>query len=78
MRRLDPGYRGFRGHAAQPRAVVEPLEAATCTACGRTRNVPQSVAIEQRNTFICSRCRESSNVELSAEPEGAAARAQTE
>ena len=78
MRRLNPGYRGFRGRAAAPRAVVEPLEPATCTACGRTRNVPQSVAIEQRDTFVCSRCRESTSVELSAEPEGAAARAQTE
>ena len=77
MRRLDPGYRGFRGRAAEPRAVVEPLEAVACTACGRTRNVPQSVANEQRDSFVCSRCRESS-VELSAEPEGAPAEAQTE
>ena len=74
MRRLDPAYRGFRGYSSQPRAVVEPLEPVACTTCGRTRNVPQSVASEQRDSFVCSRCRETS----SEKPEGAAVEAQTE
>ncbi|MDE2860837.1 MAG: hypothetical protein OYI31_06610 [Chloroflexota bacterium] len=74
MRRLDPDYRGFRGHSSEPRAVVEPLEPVTCTVCGRTRNVPQSIASEQRDSFVCSRCQETGR----QEPEGAAAEAQAE
>ena len=74
MRRMDPGYRGFRGYSSEPRAVVEPLEPVPCTACGRTRNVPQSVANEQRDTFVCSRCQEAEREETGS----AAAEAQTE
>ena len=74
MRRLDPGYSGFRGYSSKPRTVVEPLEPVACTACGRTRNVPQSVASEQRDSFVCSRCREAGRQEA----EGAAAEAQTQ
>ena len=74
MRRLDPAYRGFRGHTSEPSAVVEPLEPVACTVCGRTRNVPHSVATQQRDSFVCSRCQEPG----SEDTESAAAEAQTE
>ena len=74
MRRMDPGYRGFRGHSSEPRAVVEPLEPIPCTACGRTRNVPHSVATQQRDSFVCSRCQEAEREEL----ESSSAKAQVE
>ena len=73
MRRLNPNYQGFRGRASEPRAVVEPLEAVACTSCGRTRNVPQSVANEGRDSFVCSRCKEQG-----AEPESVAVEAQAQ
>ena len=74
MRRLDPGYRGFRGLSSEPRSVVEPLESVPCTACGRTRNVPHSVATRQRNSFVCARCHEAEREGL----ESSAARAPIE
>ncbi len=66
MRRMDPGYRGFRGHSSEPRAVVEPLEPVPCTACGRTRNVPHSVATQQRDSFVCARCNEAEREALAS------------
>ena len=47
MKRLDPDYRGFRGHGSEPsRPGNAPLEAVTCARCGRKRNVPRGVAVE--------------------------------
>ena len=70
MRRLDAAYRGFRGHSSEPREVIEPLEPVACTVCGRTRNVPTSVALEQRSTFVCSHCLgESESVPAETQPE---------
>ena len=57
MKRLDPDYRGFRGVRSEPsRPGVAPLEAAVCSVCGRKRNVPRGVAIEQGESFVCARC----------------------
>jgi hypothetical protein len=59
MRRLDPDYRGFRGHGSEPsKPGVTPLVAIDCTVCGRKRNVPRGVALEQGDNFICTSCRE--------------------
>ena len=59
MRRLDPDYRGFRGHRSEPnKSKAAPLERATCSVCGRTRNVPRGIALEQGDTFVCATCRE--------------------
>lgn len=66
MRRMDPGYRGFRGHSSEPRVVVEPLEPVLCAACGRTRNVPHSVATQQRDSFVCARCNEAEREALAS------------
>ena len=57
MRRLDPDYTGFRGHNSEPsRSGKTPLEAATCSVCGRKRNVPRGVALEQGENYVCARC----------------------
>ena len=57
MRRLDPDYRGFRGHDQEPsRRGNTPLEPVTCSVCGRKRNVPRGVAVEQGDKYVCSSC----------------------
>ena len=58
MKRLDPDYRGFRGHAQEPTQGRAPLESATCAVCGRTRNVPRGIVLEQGDSFVCSSCQE--------------------
>ncbi len=59
MKRLDPDYRGFRGHDSEPsKPGNAPLESITCSACGRKRNVPRGIALEQGDRFVCARCRE--------------------
>ena len=68
MRRLDPDYKGFRGHPNEPsRPGNTPLEAVTCTVCGRKRNVPRGVAVEQRDHYICASCAEEGRVPEPAE-----------
>ena len=67
MRRLDPDYKGFRGHAVEPtRPGNTPLERAMCRVCGRTRNVARGIAVEQGENFVCSVC-----IEEGREPEAA-------
>ncbi len=57
MQGLDPDYKGFRGHGSEPsRSGNAPLEAVTCSVCGRKRNVPRGVAISQGDAYVCSRC----------------------
>jgi hypothetical protein len=57
MRGLNPDYKGFRGHGSEPsRSGNAPLEAVTCSVCGRKRNVPRGVAIAQGDAYVCSRC----------------------
>jgi hypothetical protein len=59
MARLDPDYRGFRGHGSEPtKAGNVPLEPVTCTVCGRKRNVARGVAAEQGDSFVCAQCEE--------------------
>ena len=59
MRRLDPDYHGFRGHGNEPsKAGNAPLEAVICSVCGRKKNVPRGVAVEQGDRFVCARCQE--------------------
>ena len=59
MRALDPDYSGFRGHATEPSKPGKvPLEPATCSVCGRKRNVPRGVAAAQGDAFVCSACTE--------------------
>ncbi len=63
MKRLDPDYRGFRGHDQEPSEGNAPLEQATCAECGRTRNVMRGVALEQGDDFVCSSCLEAQKTE---------------
>ena len=58
MQRMDPDYLGFRGYAQEPSEGNVPLESVNCTVCGRTRNVPRGIAVEQRDNFVCSSCLE--------------------
>lgn len=59
MKRLNPDYHGFRGYGQEPdRPGQTPLETVTCTACGRRRNVPVGVAVEQGDAFVCQSCRD--------------------
>ena len=61
MKRLDPDYKGFRGHGNEPsRRGRTPLESVTCSVCGRKRNVARGIAVEQGGSYVCSRCSEDS------------------
>ena len=69
MKRLDPDYKGFRGLASEPdRPGKTPLEAAICTVCGRKRNVPRGVAVEQGERFVCATCVAEGREATSPEP----------
>ena len=59
MKRLNPDYQGFRGYgeAASGSGSV-PLETATCSICGRRRNVAIGVALEEGESYVCLSCRE--------------------
>ncbi len=57
MKRLDPDHRGFRGSAHESdRPGKAPLEPVICSVCGRRRNVPRGIALEQGDAFVCQRC----------------------
>ena len=59
MKGLDPDYRGFRGAQDEPsRPGKTPLEPVTCGVCGRKRNIPRGVAIEQGGKYVCASCEE--------------------
>lgn len=58
LRGQNPGYRGFRGYQDDAASQGDPLQAVTCTVCGRRRNVSQDVAQEQSEGFVCLSCRE--------------------
>ena len=63
----NPGYQGFRGYEQDDAPRAEPLQAVTCTVCGRRRNVSQEVAQEQSEGYVCLSCREA---EDAVEPRG--------
>ena len=70
MKRLDPDYKGFRGHSNEPtRPGKTPLEAVTCRVCGRKRNVARGIALEQRENYVCSTCTDEERVPETAEAE---------
>ncbi len=70
MQRMDPDYRGFRGYAQEPSQGNVPLESVNCTVCGRTRNVPRGIAVEQRASYVCSSCLEDQDVEAQGSAQG--------
>ena len=70
MKRLNPDYKGFRGHPNEPdRPGRTPLEAVTCRVCGRKRNVPRGTALEQGENYVCSTCTEEGKALEAAEGE---------
>jgi len=59
MKRLNPDYRGFRGHELEPDQPGQtPVEALTCSVCGRKRNVPLGIAAERGELYVCQSCQE--------------------
>lgn len=58
MKRLDPGYKGFRGQGQQPNGDDAALQSVTCSICGRIRNVAAEVATEEADSYVCLSCRE--------------------
>ncbi|MDO8750131.1 MAG: hypothetical protein Q7K03_03160 [Dehalococcoidia bacterium] len=59
MKRLNPDYQGFRGHATEPdQPGQSPLQGVTCAVCGRKRNVPLGVAMQQGERYVCQNCRD--------------------
>lgn len=73
MRHMDPDYRGFRGYGAEPSQGNVPLEPVNCSVCGRTRNVPRGIAIEQRDNYVCSNCLEKQDEETQDVSQGKSA-----
>ncbi|MBI2871872.1 MAG: hypothetical protein HYY00_01610 [Chloroflexi bacterium] len=65
MQRLDPDYKGFRGHQEEPTRKA-PLEAVVCVVCQHKRNVPRGIALEQGDHYVCMSCREKSEGEGAA------------
>ncbi|MCH8108528.1 MAG: hypothetical protein IIB15_00220, partial [Chloroflexi bacterium] len=52
MKRLNPDYKGFRGHQNEPdQPGKTPLESATCRICGRKRNVVVGIALAQGSRY---------------------------
>ena len=59
LKRVNPDYKGFRGYLREAENRDRtPLEAMTCTVCGRKRNVPAGIALEQRDRFVCQSCQD--------------------
>ena len=59
MKHLNPDYKGFRGHAAEAdQPGQSPLQAVPCAVCGRKRNVPVGVAMQQGERYVCQSCRD--------------------
>ena len=59
LRRFYPDYKGFRGHDKESTKRGDTaLQAVTCSVCGRKRNVPLGVPLEQGRTYVCLSCRE--------------------
>ncbi|MBI4202462.1 MAG: hypothetical protein HY532_05040 [Chloroflexi bacterium] len=59
MKRLNPDYLGFRGYATDPtKPGNTPLHALVCTVCGRKRNVPLGIALEEKDHFVCQQCKD--------------------
>ena len=68
MKRLNPDYKGFRGHQNEPdQPGKTPLESVTCSICGRKRNVAVGIALEQGDSYVCVRCSDEGKVPEMAE-----------
>jgi len=64
IKKQNPDYVGFRGPAADNSSTSEPpLDKVACSRCGRTRNVPVGVALEHRTDYVCSTCKEESEID---------------
>ena len=57
MQRLNPDYKGFRGHEQEPTRKA-PLETVVCTVCQRRRSIPIGTALQEGDQYVCLNCRE--------------------
>ncbi|MBI2935777.1 MAG: hypothetical protein HYY31_03075 [Chloroflexi bacterium] len=59
MRRLDPGYPGFRGPEKEPtRPGNLVLVSVVCSICQRKRNIPPGMVPQRTEEYVCLSCRE--------------------
>lgn len=60
MKRLDAGYKGFRGHQEEPSVPprIQEVVPVVCIMCGRKRNVAYGTSIPQEG-YICLTCKDS-------------------
>ena len=65
LRHADPDYQGFRGQNPEPGTSQNTtLQVATCSICGRKRNVPAGTDAEQLENYVCLSCREEEDPEV--------------
>jgi hypothetical protein len=57
MKKLNPDYKGFRGHDKEP-SVPGNMDTVpiVCSGCKRKRNVPVIVAKEAMEEYLCAAC----------------------
>jgi hypothetical protein len=76
IRRGNPDYTGFRGYDQEPSKTGDaPMATAVCSECGRKRNVPVGIVLEQGEAFVCLSCQQKAEEEPSedeSQPEGEA------
>lgn len=53
-------YVGFRGVVTEAAPATVALESAVCSVCQRKRNVEVDTLSEDRSTFVCMSCQETS------------------
>jgi DNA-directed RNA polymerase subunit RPC12/RpoP len=59
LKNQDADYQGFRGSGQDSSTgQTSPLQAITCTVCGRRRNVSPEVALDQADSYVCMSCQE--------------------
>lgn len=57
MKKLNPDYKGFRGHDKEPSVPGNmDMVAIVCSSCKRKRNVSAAVAQEAVEDYLCAAC----------------------
>ena len=57
MKKLDPDYKGFRGHDKEPSVPGNmDMVPIVCSSCKRKRNVPVGVAQGAGEEYLCAAC----------------------
>ena len=68
LKQQNPGYLGFRsGSTAVEAAPAPELASVLCSVCGRKRNVPVESVAGAGEDFICIRCQNQPDQDLSSQ-----------